>query len=151
MNTHPQPPSGHFEGPQHFFPVRVYYEDTDLSGIVYHANYLRWMERARSDMLRLLDIDQRAAIEAGEGAYAVARADIRYLAPARLDDVLIVRSRASELRAASVRIEQCVMRGGDMLAEAHIRVGFISPEGRPKRQPAEWREAFQELADKGPQ
>ena len=68
MDEHaPQPASGLFQGPLHLFPLRVYYEDTDLTGIVYHANYLRWCERARSDLLRLLGIDQRAAVEAGEG------------------------------------------------------------------------------------
>ena len=71
MTSLPDPPSGSFEGAVHRFAVRVYFEDTDLSGVVYHANYLRWFERARSDMLRLLGVDQRAAQEAGEGAYAV--------------------------------------------------------------------------------
>ena len=149
MTRNPQPSSGCFEGSLHLFPVRVYYEDTDLSGIVYHANYLRWMERARSDMLRLLDIDQRAAIEEGEGADAVAEVNLRHLAPARLDDALLVRSRTTELRAASARIEQSVLRGEDVLADASIRVGFVSLQGRPKRQPAAWREAFQQLAEKG--
>ena len=141
----PQPPSGLFEGPLHLFPVRVYYEDTDLSGIVYHANYLRWFERARSDMLRLLGIDQRAAVEAGEGHYAVAEINIRYLAPARLDDALIVSTEATELRPASVRVRQRVLRDGNMLAEAAVRVGFISPDGRPRRQPSAWRAAFDPL------
>ena len=93
MDEHaPQPASGLFQGSLHLFPVRVYYEDTDLTGIVYHANYLRWFERARSDMLRLLGIDQRAAVEAGEGHYAVAEIHIRYLVPARLDDALVIAS-----------------------------------------------------------
>ena len=85
-----QPQAGHFAGGEHRLPLRVYYEDTDLSGVVYHANYLRYMERARSDMLREAGIDQRAAHEAGEGAYAVADLHIRYLAPARLNDALVV-------------------------------------------------------------
>jgi len=141
----PQPPSGLFQGPLHLFPVRVYYEDTDLSGVVYHANYLRWFERARSDMLRLLGVDQRAAIEAGEGNYAVAEINIRYLAPARLDDDLVISTATEELGAASVRLRQRALRGGDLLAEAAVRVGFISPEGRPKRQPSAWRAAFDTL------
>ena len=95
------PPGGRLDGAAHYFPVRVYYEDTDLSGIVYHANYLKWFERARSDLLRLLGIDQRAAQEAGEGTYAVADLTIRYAAPARLDDAVIIESRPTELRAAS--------------------------------------------------
>ena len=146
MDEHaPQPPSGLFQGPLHLFPVRVYYEDTDLSGIVYHANYLRWFERARSDMLRLLGIDQRAAVEAGEGHYAVADLHIRYLAPARLDDALTIATEARELRHASVRLRQRALRDGNLLAEAAVRVGFISPDGRPRRQPSAWRAAFDPL------
>ncbi|KRA79354.1 YbgC/FadM family acyl-CoA thioesterase [Altererythrobacter sp. Root672] len=143
VKTLPQPPSGLFNGPLHLFPVRVYYEDTDLSGIVYHANYLRWFERARSDMLRLLEVDQRAAVEAGEGAYAVADLAIRYVAPARLDDAVIIETTAAEIGAASVRLLQRAMREKDLLAEMSVRVGFISPDGRPRRQPAPWRAAFE--------
>jgi len=143
--TLPPPPSGLFQGSRHLFPVRVYYEDTDLPGLVYHANYLRWFERARSDMLRLLGIDQRAAAERGEGTYAVAELTIRYQAPARLDDALIIASEASELGAASVRLRQRALRGEALLAEASVRVGFISPDGRPRRQPSAWRAAFEAL------
>ena len=146
MDEHaPQPASGLFQGPLHLFPLRVYYEDTDLTGIVYHANYLRWFERARSDLLRLLGIDQRAAVEAGEGHYAVAEMHIRYLAPARLDDALVIASEATELRSASVRLRQRALRDGNLLAEAAVRVGFISPDGRPRRQPSAWRAAFDPL------
>lgn len=143
--TLPPPPSGLFQGSLHLFPVRVYYEDTDLSGLVYHANYLRWFERARSDILRLLGIDQRGAAEQGEGTYAVAELTIRYQAPARLDDALIIASEASELGAASVRLRQRALRGETLLAEASVRVGFISPDGRPRRQPSAWRAAFEAL------
>ena len=142
MVTQIEPHSGRFDGPRHLFAVRVYYEDTDLSGIVYHANYLRWFERARSDMLRLLGVDQRAAKDAGEGVYSVAELSIRYRAPARLDDAVTIESRAIEIGAASVRLGQRALRGKELLAEAEIRVGFIDPAGRPRRQPAHWREAF---------
>ena len=98
-----QPIAGRFVGTEHRFPVRVYFEDTDLSGVVYHANYLRYMERARSDMLRLAGVDQRSAHEAGEGAYAVSALSIRYRRPARLDDALVVVTRLMQVRAASVR------------------------------------------------
>lgn len=145
MEQNIDPHSGRFDGSHHLFAVRVYYEDTDLSGIVYHANYLRWFERARSDMLRLLKIDQRAAIEAGEGAYAVADLSIRYAAPARLDDAVVVESSALGLGAASVTLKQRALRGDMLLAEAQVRVGFVSPEGRPRRQPTGWREAFAKL------
>jgi acyl-CoA thioester hydrolase len=109
-SDHDHPPSGHFVGRDHHFPVRVYFEDTDLSGVVYHANYLRFMERARSDMLRCAGIDQRAAFEAGQGTYAISDLAIRYRAPAGLDDALVVVSRLVALKAASCRIQQTVMR-----------------------------------------
>jgi acyl-CoA thioester hydrolase len=141
------PPGGRLDGTAHYFPVRVYYEDTDLSGIVYHANYLKWFERARSDLLRLLGIDQRAEQEAGGGTYAVAEVTIRYLAPARLDDAVIVESRATELRAASCRLHQRAFRADELLAEAHLRVGFVGADGRPRRQPDAWRSAFTTLME----
>ena len=138
----PLPPDGVLDGPRHLYAVRVYYEDTDLSGITYHANYLRWFERARSDLLRLLHIDQRAAIEAGEGAWAVAEVNLKYLAPARLDDDIIITTTCTELGAASCRMHQIARRGDKALCEASLRVGFITPQGRPRRQPAEWQAAF---------
>ena len=138
----PNLPGGIFDGPRHLYAVRVYYEDTDLSGITYHANYLRWFERARSDLLRRLEIDQRAAIEAGEGAYAVSEINLKYLRPAKLDDDVLIETRCTELKAASCRMHQKAFRGDELLAEAHLRVGFVSPTGRPVRQPEEWREAF---------
>jgi acyl-CoA thioester hydrolase len=129
----------------HKFPVRVYFEDTDLSGLAYHANYLKWFERARSDMLRLLGIDQRAAHERGEGVYAVADLAIRYSAPARLDDALTIETTALELRAASVRLLQRALRQDEPIAEMTVRVGFIAPTGRPRRQPEAWRAMFTRL------
>jgi len=145
--TLPVPPEGLFDGPVHRYAVRVWYEDTDLSGVVYHANYLKWFERARSDLVRLLGIDQRAAQEGGAGVYAVSDLAIRYLAPARLDDAVIVETRAEEVGAASCRLIQRALRGEMLLAEARVRVGFVGPDGRPRRQPAEWRAAFQRLVE----
>lgn len=142
----PEPPGGSFDGPVHRFAVRAYYEDTDLSGVVYHANYLKWFERARSDMLRLLGIDQRRAAEAGEGAYAVSELTIRYHSPARLDDAVLIESRAEALRAASCRMHQRAFRDGTLLTEARLRVGFVGPDGRPRRQPEAWRRAFATIA-----
>ena len=151
--TLPNLPDGTLEGDTHLYAVRVYYEDTDLSGITYHANYLRWFERARSDLLRRLDIDQRAAIEAGEGAYAVSAINLKYLRPARLDDDVLIETRCTELKAASCRMHQLAFRLAgkqrELLAEAHLRVGFVSPEGRPKRQPEEWRAAFAYFVEQG--
>ena len=143
--TPPAPPSGTFQGPLHLFPLRVYYEDTDVSGMVYHANYLRWFERARSDLLRLLGIEQRQAYDEGLGNYTVAELTIRYLAPARLDDAVTIATSALELGAASVRLRQRALKGDDLLVDATVRVGFISPDGRPRRQPAAWRAAFEAL------
>jgi acyl-CoA thioester hydrolase len=140
-------PGGLIDGPRHLFAVRAYYEDTDLSGIVYHANYLRWFERARSDLVRMLGIDQREAVESGEGAYAVADLHIRYARPAKLDDTIVIESRCLELGAASVRIQQRAMREDELVAEQVVRVGFIDPTGRPRRQPAAWRAAFEKFAE----
>jgi len=145
--TVPAPSEGLFDGPVHRFAVRAYYEDTDVSGIVYHANYLKWFERARSDLVRLIGIDQRAAQEAGEGTYAVSELTIRYRAPARLDDVVMIETRAEEVGAASCRLVQQALRGPALLAEARVRVGFVGPDGRPRRQPAPWRAAFHRILE----
>lgn len=142
----PLAPSGQFDGSQHLYPVRVYFEDTDLSAVVYHANYLRWFERARSDMLRLLGIDQRAAHEAGEGAYAVSEMNLRYLRPAKLDDEVLIRSYVDELSPATCWIVQRAFRNETLLCEARVRVAFVAPNGRPRRQPREWMAAFQTIA-----
>lgn len=140
--TMPNLPGGILDGARHLYAVRVYYEDTDLSGITYHANYLRWFERARSDLLRVLGIDQRAAIEAGEGAYAVSEINLKYLRPAKLDDDVVIATTCTELRAASCRMFQQATRGDELLCEAQLRVGFVHLSGRPVRQPSEWRDAF---------
>jgi len=143
--TPPAPTSGILQGPLHLFPLRVYYEDTDVSGMVYHANYLRWFERARSDLLRLLGIEQRRAYDEGLGNYTVAELSIRYFLPARLDDAVTIATTALDLGAASVRLRQRALKGEELLADATVRVGFISPEGRPRRQPSAWRDAFKTL------
>jgi acyl-CoA thioester hydrolase len=141
--------AGAFVGRTHHFALRVYFEDTDVAGIVYYANYLKFMERARSDMLRAVGIDQRAAIEAGEGVYAVAEVHIRYRTPARLDDELVILSELEEVRAASALIHQRVMRGPEIVAEARVTAAFLSLDGRPKRQPRAWIERFDRLKGEG--
>ena len=152
MTSFPAPPSGLIDGATHRFAVRAYFEDTDLSGVVYHANYLRWFERARSDFVRLLGIDQRAANEAGEGAFAVADLSIRYLVPARLDDGVRIETACTELGAASCRMHQKAFReDGALLSEAQFRVGFVAPDGRPRRMPAAWRQAFAQILDESTQ
>ncbi|WP_325100088.1 YbgC/FadM family acyl-CoA thioesterase [Aurantiacibacter sediminis] len=128
--------------------MRVFFEDTDLSGIAYHANYLKWCERARSDILRLLGIDQRKAHGAGEGFYAVSEANIKWRRPAMLDDVLKVVTTCDAVRAASCNMIQKIYRDDELLAEVDIVAAFLSSDGRPKRQPAEWREAFETFVQK---
>jgi acyl-CoA thioester hydrolase len=137
------PAQGRFVGKAHRFPLRVYFEDTDVAGIVYYANYLRYMERARSDMLRQIGIDQRAALDGGEGVYVVADVAIRYRRPAKLEDGLVVVSQVREVRAASVLIHQRVMRGDEILTESDVTAAFLSPEGRPKRHPRAWVELME--------
>lgn len=139
------PYQGAFDGHTHQFAIRVYFEDTDTAGVVYHANYLRFMERARSDMLRAARIDQRAALDGGEGVYAVSELAIKYRRPAKLDDALLVESRVTQVRAASCVIHQRVMRGDELLAEAEVTAAFLTPEGRPRRQPRDWIETFERL------
>ncbi|MFM5923784.1 MAG: YbgC/FadM family acyl-CoA thioesterase [Novosphingobium sp.] len=150
MTAFPAPPSGLIDGKLHRFAVRAYFEDTDLSGVVYHANYLRWFERARSDFVRLLGIDQRAVNESGEGAFAVTDLTIRYAAPARLDDAVLIETTCEDLGAASCRMHQKALReDGKLLSEARLRVGFVSPEGRPRRMPDAWRAAFASILIEG--
>ena len=143
------PYRGGFVGPEHHFALTVYFEDTDTAGIVYYANYLKYMERGRSDMLRAVGIDQRAALDAGTGVYVVADVAIRYLRPARLGDDLRVISTVETVRAASVVIHQRVMRGTELLPDARVTAAFLTPDGRPTRQPAEWVERFRAIAAKG--
>lgn len=145
----PRPADGVMRGATHLFPLRVYFEDTDVAGIVYYANYLRFIERARSDMLRLIGVDQRGALEGGEGVYAVADLSIRYRAPARLGDDLVVVTDIEQVRAASVLIHQRVMRGDELLADARVTAAFLTPDGRPRRQPRAWVEAFGPLQREG--
>jgi acyl-CoA thioester hydrolase len=140
-----RPQSGRFVDGEHRFPCRVYFEDTDFTGVVYHANYLRFMERARSDMLRVAGIDQRRAHDAGEGAYAVASLAIHYHRPAHLDDDLLVVSRIAGVKAASTVIHQRVMCDAVLVADAEVAVAFLAPNGRPKRQPAAWLAIFRGL------
>jgi acyl-CoA thioester hydrolase len=139
------PYRGGFVGTIHRFALRVYFEDTDTAGIVYYANYLRFMERARSDMLRAVGIDQRAAMERGEGVYAVADLAIQYRGSARLDDELVVVSEVLRVRAAACVIQQRVMRAGEILTDATVTAAFITNEGRPKRQPRDWVAKFERL------
>jgi len=121
---------GEIRDGRHVMPVRVYYEDTDFSGIVYHANYLRFMERGRSNYLRLLGADQRSLFEEAEQeapgfAFVVRSMAIEFLKPARMDDVLDVVTSYEEIKGASITLHQRVLRGDELLIEAHVRVAFV--------------------------
>jgi len=139
------PYSGRFDGSRHLFAIRVYFDDTDAGGVVYHANYLRFMERARSDMLRVAGIDQRAAMEAGEGVYVVSEIAVRYRRPAKLDDDLLVVSQIVKIGAATCAIHQRVMRGTETMTDAIVTAALMDPKGRPKRQPKAWIDIFERL------
>ncbi|MET0137972.1 MAG: YbgC/FadM family acyl-CoA thioesterase [Sphingobium sp.] len=140
------PADGRFSEGAHHFPVRVYFEDTDLSGVVYHASYLRFMERARSDMLRQAGIDQRGTHASGGGYYAIADLSLRYLRPATLDEDLVIISRMRTVRAASCVIEQSIWRGAEQVTAGEVTAAFLSATGRPQRQPAHWISAFNRIA-----
>jgi acyl-CoA thioester hydrolase len=142
-----QPYRGGFAGSEHRFALTVYFEDTDTAGIVYYANYLKFIERARSDMLRAAEIDQKAELDESGSAYAVAEVDIKYRKPAYLGDDLVVVSTIEAVRAASVTIQQRVMRGSDRIADATVTAAFLTPDQRPQRQPRSWVERFQSIAN----
>lgn len=143
------PYRGGFAGNEHHFALTVYFEDTDAYGIVYYANYLKYMERARSDMIRAVGVDQFAELERSGSAYAVVEVDIRYRRPGRLGDDLVVVSTVDDVRASSVHIQQRVMRGTEMLTDARLVAAFLDGEGRPKRQPREWVEKFKGITSQG--
>jgi acyl-CoA thioester hydrolase len=123
--------AGEIRNGVHVLPVRVYYEDTDFSGMVYHASYLRFMERGRTDYLRLLGADQRALFEQTEKeapgfAFVVRAMQIEFLKPARMNDVLEILTQPQEVKGASIVLKQRVTREGETLVEAQVRVAFVS-------------------------
>jgi acyl-CoA thioester hydrolase len=125
------PLDGEIRDGRHVLTVRVYYEDTDFTGIVYHANYLRYMERGRTNYLRLLGADHRALFEETEKeapgfAFVVRAMSIEFLRPARMDDMLDVLTEPQEVRGASIVLVQRILRGDDVLIEARVRVAFVS-------------------------
>jgi acyl-CoA thioester hydrolase len=136
------PYRGGFRGAQHHFALTVYFEDTDAYGIVYYANYLKFMERARSDMIRAVGVDQAAELKRTGSAYAVVDLAIRYRRPARLGEDLQVISSIEQVRASSVDIQQRVMRGAELLTDARVTAAFLDGQGRPRRQPKAWVEKF---------
>ena len=125
--------SGRFEGKVHRLPIRVYYEDTDFSGAVYHANYLKFCERARSDCLRLLGIHHSEMH--GTASFVVRRMVCDFLKPALIDNLLEVETRFVEFAGARMELIQTVLRAGEKLFEAQVTVALVDGQGRPKRLP----------------
>lgn len=128
------PTAGRFEGRDHLLPVRVYYEDTDFTGLVYHGAYVRFFERGRSDFLRAIGIGH-ADLLAGEQpmAFVVSRLDIRYLKAARIDDALVVRTTYDAVRGPRLFIGQVIERGGEPICRAAVEAACIHLDGRPRR------------------
>jgi acyl-CoA thioester hydrolase len=138
---------GHICHGRHEMAVRVYYEDTDFTGIVYHASYLRFIERGRTNYLRLIGADHRSLFEATEReapgfAFVVRSMAVEFLKPARMDDILAVTTEPEQVKGASMTLRQKVMRQDDVLVEAHVRVAFVSG-GRARPIPKPLRAAIQ--------
>jgi acyl-CoA thioester hydrolase len=138
--------AGRMDGVTHLLPVRVYFEDTDFSGLAYHGSYVRWCERGRSDWLRLLGLQHNelfAGAPGGEAAaFVVRRLEIDYLKPARIDDALEVSTTCVELSTARIMLDQQVRRGNAILARARVLVVLVSEAGRPLRLPQSLRDRF---------
>ena len=137
---------GEIKSGRHLLPVRVYYEDTDFTGIVYHANYLRYLERGRTNYLRLLGADHRELFEqtnqeAPGFHFVVRHMTIEFLRPALMDDVLVIETQPDEVRGASITLHQKVMRKDELLVEARVQVAFVS-QGRAQRIPKPLRVAM---------
>jgi acyl-CoA thioester hydrolase len=136
--------AGRLAGGRHVLPVRVYFEDTDFSGVVYHASYLRFMERGRTDFLRLAGIGHRA-LDRGEAdggerlAFAVRRMTLEFFKPARIDDLLEVETRVAEMTGARIVLQQAVRLGDARLVTADVTVALVDGRGRVQRLPAEMR------------
>lgn len=130
----------------HVLPVRVYYEDTDFSGLVYHATYIRWCERGRTDFVRLIGLNQKELFEGADGAerlfFVVRHMDIDYLKPALMDDVLEVVSRVAEQGTASLKLSQEIRRGETVLFKALVTIVLINERGRPARLTDAIKQAF---------
>ncbi|HEX3973006.1 MAG TPA: tol-pal system-associated acyl-CoA thioesterase [Stellaceae bacterium] len=136
------PREGALQGDVHRFAVRVYYEDTDAAGIVYYANYLKFIERARTEMMRLYGVGHEKARQSGGTGFIVRRCAIEYIQPARLDDELVVETRLEELGGATIHLSQDVLRDGTLLVRATVVVVSVGAQGRPVRLPAELRSSL---------
>lgn len=129
----------------HVFPFRVYYEDTDAGGVVYYANYLKFAERARSELLRHLGTDNTALLKKYEVMFAVRDCSVTYFKPAHLDEALEVHTRITGVGGATLSARQSVVRDGKLLTDMSVRLACLSPAGRPARLPAEIRSVLATL------
>jgi acyl-CoA thioester hydrolase len=137
---------GRFEGKIHLLPIRIYYEDTDLSGIVYHANYLRFMERGRSEFFRCAGIPRLAAHHTEEAwAWTLRKAEIEYLKPARVDDLIEVRTAAVSLTGVRMVADQRIYCGDRLLTRGSVEACIIALSGKPRRIPQDMREKLAPL------
>ena len=137
MTVPPLPTAGQFEGRAHLLPLRVYYEDTDFTGLVYHGAYVRWFERGRSDFLRLAGVQHAELLAHAEPtAFVVTRLTVEYRKGARIDDALVVRTTYDSVRGARLYIAQAIERGGETLATAQVEAACIDLSGRARRPPA---------------
>jgi acyl-CoA thioester hydrolase len=136
VQGHPIKGLGHFDGKMHVLPLRVYYEDTDLSGLVYHANYLRFMERARTEFFRLAGVEKMADLDSPEPtAWTIREVQIQYHRPARVDDALQVHTLCTAISGARLNAIQRVLCGTTLLTDARIEACIITLTGRPRRIP----------------
>jgi acyl-CoA thioester hydrolase len=132
------PEVGVFEGREHVLPVRVYYEDTDFTGVVYHAGYLRFFERGRTEFLRAVGVEHAALLKLPEPcAFALTRISVAFRQAARVDDALEVRTKYHSVRGVRIGAAQRIVRDGALIAEADVEVVCIRPDGRPRRPPPE--------------
>lgn len=132
-----EPNNGRFEGRVHHLPVRIYYEDTDFTGLVYHANYLRFFERGRSDFLRLAGVHHGELLEGEQPlGFAVNKMTLEFLKPARIDDALVAKTAFETMRGPRVFVAQALERNGEILVKAQVEVCCISLTGRPRKPPA---------------
>ena len=136
------PTSGRIEGGRHILPLRIYYEDTDAQGIVYYANWLRFLERGRTELLRLLGLEHSALREASGIDWVVRRCTIDYLKPARLDETIDIVTACGEMRGASLDMIQEARRGEAVLVRAELLVACMGESGRPARLPLQARNAL---------
>jgi acyl-CoA thioester hydrolase len=136
--------AGRIEGGVHILPVRIYFEDTDFSGVVYHGSYVRFLERGRTDFLRVLGVGHDALDKGEHGeplAFTVRRMALEFLKPARIDDVVVVETSAGEVTGARAILNQRIVRSDDVLVTAEVTVAMINDQGKARR----WPESIQRL------